>query len=149
MNGVNFQVHGLPQPRGSKRPLPNKATGRVMMVDSNPKSKPWMAAVSSEAAAAMNGRPLLEGPLLLTATFFFPRPKSHFGTGKNAAFLKAVAPTYHGTKPDADKLVRALGDAMTGVVYRDDSQIAVLQIQKEYSMTGGKVTVHVSQMIED
>ena len=36
------------------------------------------------------------------------------------------------TKPDLDKLERAIGDALTGIVFRDDSQIAWWSVWKVY-----------------
>ena len=45
--------------------------------------------------------------------------------------LKATAPAAP-RRPDLDKLVRSAGDAMTGIVYVDDGQIAILSACKEY-----------------
>ena len=36
-----------------------------------------------------------EGPVAMTATFYFSRPKSHFRTGKFAHVLKPDAPLWH------------------------------------------------------
>ena len=71
----------------------------------------------------MNGLPILRCAIAATFTFYRPRPKSHFGTGRNAAILKPSAPTYPIGRPDALKLARAVEDAMTGVVYSDDALI--------------------------
>ena len=38
--------------------------------------------------------------------FRFVRPKSHYGTGRNAKKLKPSAPPHHTQKPDATKLLR-------------------------------------------
>lgn len=143
---IAFTVEGIPQPRGSKKALPNRATGRAMMVDSNPKSGPWMNAVAHQASLAMNGLPLLAGPVEVVVTFAFPRPKSHYRTGKRANELRDDAPEMHSKKPDCDKLVRAIGDGMTGVVYRDDSQIALLQINKRYTDSSGYCSVVVQEV---
>lgn len=134
---ISFSVPGIPQPRGSKRAMPNRAGGRPLMVDTNSKSKPWMAAVSSAASEAMNGRELMDGPLRLIVTFLFPRPKSHYGTGRNATKLKLGAPYFHSSKPDCDKLLRAIGDAMTGIVYRDDAQLCDVASAKCYGSEAG------------
>ena len=37
------------------------------------------------------------------------------------------------TKPDVDKLARAALDALTGVLWADDSQVVSLHAQKEYA----------------
>lgn len=143
---ISFVVNGIPQPRGSKKALPNRSTGRAMMVDSNPKSGPWMNAVSHQAALAMDGGPLFDGPVEVSMSFAFPRPKSHYRTGKRSTELRDDAPVMHAKKPDCDKLVRAVGDGMTGVVYRDDSQIALLHVDKRYVEHGGYVCVSVQML---
>lgn len=142
---ISFNIEGIPQPRGSKKALPNRATGRAIMVDSNPKSGPWMNAVAHQASLAMYGKPLFAGPVEVLVTFAFPRPKSHYRTGRNAAQLRSDAPEWHATKPDCDKLIRAIGDGMTGVVYRDDSQISSLKVEKRYTSGGGFCSVVVQE----
>lgn len=102
------------------------------MREDNPRTRPWRATVASEAAAAWGGRPLHVAPVVVEATFVFPRPKVHFGTGRNASRLKPSAPIWCATQPDGDKLARAVGDALTGVVLRDDSQIVAWTIRKVY-----------------
>lgn len=143
---ISFVVEGIPQPRGSKKALPNRSTGRAMMVDSNPKSGPWMDAVAHRAAKAMDGSPLFDGPVEVLIRFAFPRPKSHYRTGKHSGELRDDAPDWHFKKPDCDKLVRAIGDGMTGVVYRDDSQISLLHVDKRYAASGGYVSVSVQML---
>lgn len=120
---LQFTVHGIPAPQGSKAPWGG---------ESNPRTRPWRAAVTAEAAIAMKKRPFLDKPVMLSAVFFFPRPKHHFGSGKKESVLKESAPTYHATKPDADKLLRAIGDSLSGVVFRDDSHIACVAGVKRY-----------------
>jgi Holliday junction resolvase RusA-like endonuclease len=39
----------------------------------------------------------------------------------------------HLTKPDASKLIRAVEDALTHVVYRDDAQVVELVVGKFYA----------------
>ena len=45
-------------------------------------------------------------------------------------------------KPDADKLLRAVLDSLTGVAYEDDSQVVRATIEKEYG-SPEKTTVEV------
>ena len=118
MASVSFTVHGVPAPQGSKAPWGG---------ESNPRTRPWRAAVTAEAAAAMGERVFIDGPIHLSCTFYFPRPKSHYRTGKNAGRLKDTAPHYHANKPDLDKLIRAIGDSLSGVVFRDDSEVVAMR----------------------
>lgn len=133
---IAFKVAGVPAPQGSKT---RTRWGGIR--EDNPATKPWRSAVAWEATAAMHGTQPLTGPLELAVTFYFPRPKSHYGTGKNADRLKDTAPTWCATKPDTDKLIRAIGDAITGIVCRDDSQIVRVTAWKLYGTPAAEITV--------
>lgn len=123
---IEFTVIGVAAPQGSK------TRTRWGLREDNPNTRPWRATVAAEAAHAWQGRPLCGDPVQVVATFVFPRPRSHYGTGRNAGTLKRSAPLWHKTKPDGDKLARAIGDALTGTILRDDSQIAQWTIRKVY-----------------
>jgi len=41
------------------------------------------------------------------------------------------------TRPDLDKLVRAVGDALTGIIYEDDSQVVLVRARKQYALATG------------
>jgi len=128
---VEFTVVGVPQPQGSKTTVTRKGRRPVVRED-NPLTGPWRSTVGARAQAAMNGRQLRAGPLRLRAVFVFPRPAGHFGTGRNAGKLKPSAPLYCRTRPDVDKLLRAVGDALTGIVFRDDAQLVIVEAEKHY-----------------
>ena len=129
---IHFTVSGRAQPAGSKRAFVNKKTGRAQVVDANPKAKEWKFLVGREALIALAGRTLLDGPLWLVVGFFQVRPRGHYGTGANAAKLKASAPMYPTGPPDCTKLLRAVEDACQGVLYRNDSQIVQQNVCKGY-----------------
>ena len=131
---VSFTVYGKPQQKGSKRVFPVKGKGRMDYVvrDANPNARPWASAISAEAAAVMTGRSLVHGPVGVDLDFYFRRPKSHYRTGRYADQLRDSAPAEMITTPDVDKLARCALDALTGIVFRDDSQIAELSVRKHY-----------------
>jgi Holliday junction resolvase RusA-like endonuclease len=133
---ISFTVPGVPAPQGSK------VRTKWGVREDNPATRPWRTSVAWEATAAMQEVDPLVGPLFLDVTFCFPRPKSHFGTGKNADVLKDNAPIYHVAKPDCDKLVRAIGDSLTGIVYRDDSQLAAVIAKKLYGSPRAVIKIH-------
>jgi Holliday junction resolvase RusA-like endonuclease len=132
VTAVTFTVPGLPQPAGSKRAFAHRTTGRIVVTDANKNARSWKTDVAGVAAAAMRGAPLLEGPLELAVIFHVPRPKGHYGTGRNAGAVRAAAPTHPTVKPDVTKLLRAVEDAMTGIVWRDDAQVVVQRAEKRY-----------------
>jgi Holliday junction resolvase RusA-like endonuclease len=136
---IDFRVDGVPAPQGSKTVA--RTGDRSYVREDNPALEPWRNAVAAAARQAMDGRELLAGPLLLYALFTFPRPKSHYRTGRRAGELKATAPQWCTTRPDVDKLLRAVGDAITGIVCVDDAQFAEVEAFKEYGSPGLDVSV--------
>lgn len=130
---VKFFVPGKPRPAGSKRALHHKTTDKIIVMDSSGKSgRVWRKAVAATARVAFAGPPL-NVPLRLHLIFVLSRPKSHYGTGRNRARLKDSAPRLPGVQPDATKLLRAVEDAMTGIVYEDDALIVYQIIEKCYA----------------
>lgn len=124
---VRFFVPGIPVPGGSKRPFLYTPKGggekRVALSDdSGQRGKHWRSAVQAAARTVYAG-PLLEGPLRVIVTFASLRPTSG----------KARQRPYPSVRPDATKLMRALEDALTGVVWRDDAQIVDQHVAKRYA----------------
>jgi crossover junction endodeoxyribonuclease RusA len=133
---VTFFCTGVPVPQGSMKAFMPR-NGRVPIVTSdNKKTKPWRADVRAKAED-MFGE-VMPGPVSLRLEFVMPRPKS--------APKRVVWPA---TRPDLDKLTRAIGDALKGVAYRDDSQVCRIAATKRYAVgdevTGVSVTVEVVQ----
>lgn len=76
----------------------------------------FKASIKHEAKLAYSGKPL-EGPIRLDCIFVFPRPKAML-------WKKRPMPRVpHTTKPDTDNITKAVKDALTGIVWRDDSQV--------------------------
>lgn len=133
---VEFSVHGLPIAQGSKNQFGGESSKFL---------KPWRNDIRVAAFDAMSGYPPWSGGVQLRAVFIFPRPKAHLRTGKHAGEVKASAPGWKTSAPDLDKLIRALGDALTGIVYRDDAQIVGISVTKIYGQTPG-VTVSLAAL---
>lgn len=108
--------------------------GRVAIVDTAGKrGKDWRALVQLVAQEHMNGTELFQGALALSVTFVMPRPRGHFGKRG----LRDSAPAYPTTRPDVDKLSRAIMDALKHVAYRDDAQVIMKQVTKVYGERPG------------
>jgi Holliday junction resolvase RusA-like endonuclease len=114
-------VYGRPQQKGSKVPFIHRGTGRACLKDANPKAMQWQEAIRAIAGAEYKGE-LFRGPVRVSGTFVFARPKKHYYTGKRADVLRDDAPKWHLQKPDVDKIMRTVLDGMQGIVYADDSQ---------------------------
>lgn len=78
-------------------------------------------------------QPPLEGPIKISCTFYMPRPKSHYGTGKNKGKLKSNAPAFHTKKKDLDNLLKFSLDCLNRIAWKDDAQICQAEAQKVYS----------------
>jgi Holliday junction resolvase RusA-like endonuclease len=130
---ITLFVPGIPQPAGSKRAFQNKKTGAMIVTDANAKAKPWQADVKDKGVAAMDGLELLEGPLSVTMHFRMVRPKGHLNAKGE---LRPSAPAYPAVRPDVLKLARAVEDALTGIVWRDDAQIVQEYVYKDYAVDG-------------
>lgn len=135
-------VYGAPAPQGSKSPKRNKHTGRIHLVESSKYVKPWREDV---VAAALRARPRgwtpLTGPLAAEMVFTLTRPKSHFGTGRNAGQVKKSSPALPVGVPDLSKLARSTEDALTTAgVYRDDALLVEYRrLVKRYHTDHGTV----------
>jgi Holliday junction resolvase RusA-like endonuclease len=130
---VSFTAFGSPVGQGSKRIVPTKAGPRV--IEANPNTRLWRDSMRFDAAEEMmNGElEMAHFPVAVRMLFFLVRPKSHYGTGRNAGVLKSSAPRYAAVAPDLDKLARAVLDALTGTVFHDDRQVVDLVCGKVYA----------------
>lgn len=75
----------------------------------------------------------LTGPINAEIIFYMPRPKAHYGTGKNSGILKKTALLYHINKPDLDNLTKWIYDIFNKIVWKDDAQIIFEKAEKRYS----------------
>jgi len=127
---ISFTVPGESIPQGSTKAFTNRKTGRPIVTSDNPRTKSWRVEVAGAAreALSMMDLAMLTGPVELYVCFWRSRPKGHFGRrGLLPSALK-----YPTTKPDIDKLARAVLDALTDVVYRDDAQVVALAARMVY-----------------
>ena len=145
---VSFFVPGIPRPGGSKRPflIRNKA-GFPVMKNGHPiivvtdasgkKGKDWRGDVRAAAQAVYKDLPVEKTPVHIRVEFYFPRPKSHFRTGKNAGVLRDDAPRNHLQDPDATKLLRSIEDALSGILWKDDNIIVEQLVTKGWNEQSG------------
>ena len=60
--------------------------------------------------------------------------------------LKPSAPKHPIVKPDTTKLMRALEDALTGICWRDDTQVVIQTAHKAYAAVTCGAFVRISQL---
>ena len=136
MSTLRFFVPGVPKPAGSKRVFPGKS-GKFIVTDASGKpGKDWKDSVRMEALRAAEtqwGPGNVGAPLFLTVEFVMKRPESHYGCRRGVVYVKDKAPFWHTSRPDSTKLLRAVEDALTGVLWEDDALIAKQCVTKRYS----------------
>lgn len=137
---VVVEVRGLPKPAGSKRVfLVGKGEARRPVVTDDCRTgRDWRASVQDAIARAHPADPL-EGPLDVCFYFVVPRPRGHFRA--DGSTLRPSAAPYPTARPDVTKLVRAVEDAATGLLWRDDSQLVTQVATKRYGPRPG-VVIH-------
>lgn len=134
---IAFAVTGTPQSQGSK--VASSYVGkrikvggavaiinpRVVLVEQSDmktkkfksqRLKRWRAKIEHAARLAMKGAPFLDQAVELHCEFVFQRPPSHWTKlGRLTKSARSKVPS-----KDLSKLVRAVEDALTKIVYRDD-----------------------------
>lgn len=145
---LNLHVPGVPVAQGSMRLV----QGGARMIHSNHAAlMSWRATVARAARDEMGHLARVHGahwpaggPVGLVATFNYTRPLAHHKNRKLENPLRDVAPREHYAKPDLDKLVRAIGDALTdcGAIV-DDSQITVLRATKRWTTEPSFATIQL------
>lgn len=133
-----FTAYGKPEPQGSARAFMVKSLGRPVVTSDNPRNKDWRRTVAFAALEALRAaglpQPLFPaGPVRLVLAFRLPRPKALKGTD-----------VVHTTRPDVDKLVRSVCDALTGIAWGDDGQVVALDVRKGYSNPGEQAGVRAN-----
>ena len=71
----------------------------------------------------------------MALTFMMPRPKS---------LPKKFV--YHIKKPDLDNLGKSVKDALQGIIYKADSQIMILLLEKQYTLDEYGVAVRMEEI---
>lgn len=134
---IAFTVPGLAVTQGDLKPITVRGVTRLIhKKDAALRDFRARVAICARQAGV---RPM-EGAVELEATWWFLRPKSHL-TSKGA--LCKGAPIYPITRPDLDKLERALFDALTGIAYPDDARVVSVRKKKRYAAAGEVARVEV------
>ena len=128
---VSFFCPGQPRPQGSKMAPFKTKGGKWISPEANANVKRWRKCVAECARFAMGSLAVRDGDVSLEARFLFERPKSHYA--KSGALTKSSPESPGHNLGDLSKLVRAVEDAMSEIVYKDDAMIQRLRASKCYA----------------
>lgn len=134
---ADIWVPGLPVPQGSIRAFQQKGMRFPKLTSTSKGLKEWRSMVSTALVSFLgNSKPpfqTITGPVAIELDFRLPKPKS-------APKRKRTWPI---TRPDLDKLIRAVMDSLSGVVVRDDSQITEIVARKAWPETTPGVRIQI------
>jgi Holliday junction resolvase RusA-like endonuclease len=120
---VTLTVYGTPIPQGSTKAFMRPGMKLPIVTADNVKTKPWRQAIVDASREQVAGQAPLDGPLSLRVVFYLPRPKT--------APKRVTEPA---KKPDTDKLLRAVMDALTAAgVWADDAQVVQVEARKVFA----------------
>ena len=72
----------------------------------------------------------IEGEVYLQIEFFYEIPKSWTKKKKESA-------KWHTSKPDIDNLIKSVMDSLSGIAFKDDGQVVMIQARKQYANFDG------------
>lgn len=127
---VNIWIPGKPAAKGSMRGFTLGKSRHVRVEPSNVGAlKMWTAHIRAHVGQIFQRPPIgRDVPVGISMRFIFAKPSS--------APKRRKYPT---VKPDVDKLCRAVLDALTGYLYRDDAQVVDgPPLAKRYSNDGSE-----------
>jgi len=128
---TTFVIEGRCPTKGSTKSFAHPSTGRIVTLPMNKNLKAWTRSARLQALAAKV--PMIYKPhgVKLDVLVEFVKPKTS----------KALVPS---VRPDADKLLRAVLDMLTGIAYADDSQVVQVTTTKAYGPSE-RVTVQIER----
>ena len=140
-------VEGLP--KGQPRPRARRFGNHISMYDPGT-ADDWVDSIRAIVSSHVDidqrwSVPMLlhkgaNNALSLTMHFVFPRPKSHFRSGKYSDLLKDSAPVTHTCKPDLDNAIKLVADALgtpkRPLIYKDDACVVSIIASKRWAKPG-------------
>ena len=126
------KVSGKGRPRFARR-------GKFVATYTPEKTKAMESIVKECAAKEMISKDLLTGPVSLVIRVYLHHPQRWSKKNKDAAYWVIG-------KPDADNIIKLIGDSLNGIVFTDDSQVASIHFSRRYTTSPEEVWVFVTEL---
>jgi Holliday junction resolvase RusA-like endonuclease len=146
VDALLFEASGIPAPQGSKSGFVIKKgalKGKVVMVESSKKVRPWRKVVALACIAAVkeagDWERHVDGPIKVVVQFWVKAPKAP----------KWKVSGRPDRTPDLDKLARSTMDGISDskVIWGDDNQVVDLHVIEHYGRSPG-ARIHVVALRE-
>ena len=125
-NPITICLLSVPQAKGSARAFLRGGHIRHYTPD---KTATYEGMIRTAAMVEVGDRPPLDEPIEFILRAVFPVPVSWSERKRAQAITGEIKP---GKKPDLDNITKAWNDALNGVLYRDDSLIVRMVLEKVY-----------------
>src|SRR5699024_5534094 len=136
--GVHLVIEGVPHPQ--LRPRATRIGNSIRLYDPKTTTN-YKNHVKLSAKQQWKGKPL-ECPLVVELDIYRQIPKSTSKKRRKLMNERVIRPT---VKPDLSNYVKGIEYALSGIVYKDDSQIVDLIARKFYS-DNPRVEIRVSKL---
>lgn len=136
---IHIHIPAVPVAQPRQRHAVMGGSVRSYMLNTHPIAA-FKASVRLAASQAYSGPPM-DGPLIVSLVFVFPRPKGM--VWKRREMPRA----YKVGRPDADNLAKSVLDSLNGLLWIDDSQVVDLRVRKY--VAAGDEAAHVEMDVED
>lgn len=123
---VTISLAGDPQGKGRARAF---LRGGHIGHYTPEKTRTYEGMIRTAAMAELGNKPPFDLPCEFVMRAIFPVPASWSEKKRQRALTGELKP---GKKPDLDNIAKAWNDALNGVVYRDDSLICRMTLDKRY-----------------
>ncbi|BBC00107.1 RusA family crossover junction endodeoxyribonuclease [Bradyrhizobium elkanii] len=123
---ITICLAGAPQGKGRARAF---VRGGHVGHYTPEKTRSYEGMIRTAAMQELGTRPAFDEPLEFVLRAVFPVPASWSERKRQQAITGDIKP---GKKPDLDNIAKAWNDALNGVVYRDDSLICRMTLDKRY-----------------
>lgn len=123
---ITITLAGVPQGKGRARAF---LRGGHISHYTPEKTRSYEGMIRTAAMDALGNRGPFDEPIEFIMRAVFPVPASWSARKQVQAITGEIKP---GKKPDLDNITKAWNDALNGVVYRDDSLIVRMNLEKVY-----------------
>lgn len=134
----SFRIHGLAQ--SWRAPQFNRKTGAIYKPA---QEKRWQQSVATQALPHKPDKPH-NGPVELVLTFLLPIPRSWPKWKREFAKGKLIQ-----ARPDVGNLEKAVSDALKGLFWIDDQQVAICRAMKFYPFKDDDIGVVVNVIFHE
>ena len=123
---VAFVIPGTPVGKGRPK---FARRGNFVTTYTPEKTATYENLVKVKAEQAMDGRPMIDGPVEVSIRLIVTPPASWSQKKQREALEGRIFPT---SKPDIDNVLKGIMDACNEIVFKDDKQAVDVRVVKRY-----------------